>query len=223
MRQLVIGDVHGCAQELEALIQLFAPQAGDEIYQVGDLINKGPDTAACLRLVEKYHIQCVRGNHEAKLLRIFDTPLHLRSPKEQAFLDRLGSEVLNRISQIRSWPLWIDTPLFTVVHAGLEPGKSSLEEMSAKVLLSIRTWDGEGVDMDNAGDPPWFDCIQWPKKVVFGHWALLGIVQRPQVIGLDSGCVYGKKLTGWCPQEDRFYQVEAHQEYIPLIPGIFNH
>jgi bis(5'-nucleosyl)-tetraphosphatase (symmetrical) len=78
--------------------------------------------------------------------------------------------------------------------------------MDPEVLLSVRYWN----------DQPWFEQIKWSKTVVFGHWAKMGFVNRPGIIGLDAGCVYGKKLMAWCPEEDRFYEVPAAREYTPV-------
>lgn len=220
MRQLIVGDVHGCSAEFAELIQQFSPKPGDQIFQVGDLINKGPDSAGCLDLVEQHHIRCVRGNHEAKFLRIMDTPETLRSAKEVSFLKKLGPDVLRRVEAIRKWPLWIDEVGFTLVHAGLQPGKSQLVDMSDKVVLTIRTWDGVGEHLDRAEDRPWFEQIHWPKPVLFGHWALLGLMMQPQFKCLDSGCVYGRQLSGYCPQEDHLYQVQAKKEYVSMTPGV---
>ena len=100
---------------------------------------------------------------------------------------------------VKNWPLWRDTPHALLVHAGLEPGKTRLEDMSPEVLLSIRYWN----------DKPWFEQVKWNKLVIFGHWAKMGFVNIPGFIGLDSGCVYGKALTAWCPEEDKFYSVPA--------------
>ena len=91
-----------------------------------------------------------------------------------------------------------------------------MEQMSPSILITIRTWDGTGECLDRAEDPPWYECMRWPVPVVFGHWAMRGLVDRPDVKGLDTGCVYGRRLTGWCPEEERFYQVQARREYVPM-------
>lgn len=216
-RTLIIGDVHGCSAELSALIERFGPIAGkDRLVQVGDLINKGPDTLGCVRIAEQWGMQCVLGNHEAKLLAIAEKAMSACTPKEFAFWGRMGSDPQAVVQFVRKMPLWLDLPQCLVVHAGLEPGKNTLKEMSKRVLISIRTWDGQGVELDRPSDPAWYDCIRWPKTVVFGHWALRGLVDRPDVKGLDTGCVYGGRLTGWCPEEDRFYFVQAQREYVPM-------
>ena len=72
------------------------------------------------------------------------------------------------------------------------------------------------IALDNPHDPPWFECIEWPVPVIFGHWAMRGGVDLPRVKGLDTGCVYGRELTGWCLEEQRHYRVRAREAYAPL-------
>lgn len=217
-RTFFIGDVHGCCAELAELVGRFAPQAGDEIYQVGDLINKGPDSVGALRFAITNGIRCVKGNHEAKLLKVWRKPIAERTPKEVRLLEKVGDPEWI-CSVVQNWPLWRDTGRELVVHAGLEPGKRTLEEMNEKVVLSVRTWDGTGEILESPDDPPWFDCVEWPRTVVFGHWAMGGLVDKAHVKGLDTGCVYGKLLTGWCPEEQRFYQVPALDCYASMKRG----
>lgn len=207
-RTLYIGDVHGCADELEAIVDKFGFVRGsDTLYQTGDIINKGPDMMRALKFVVDNGILTVRGNHEEHLIRSMETPPSQWSEKQKKRFARLPLEDWIYIRDIvKDWPLWRDTPHALLVHAGLEPGKTRLEDMSPEVLLSIRKWN----------DEPWYKQVTWPKTVVFGHWAKKGFVHRPGFIGLDSGCVYGKCLTAWCPEEDKFYEIPARSEYTPV-------
>ena len=68
-RTIAIGDVHGCAREFEKLLKKIKPQSGDRIIQVGDLINKGPDSATSIALAKANQIETLMGNHEWRLLR----------------------------------------------------------------------------------------------------------------------------------------------------------
>lgn len=208
-RTLYIGDVHGCADELERIVDAFGFVRGkDTLYQTGDIINKGPDMMRALKFIQDNGILTVRGNHEEHLIRMMATDESEWTDKQRARFARLPLEDWKYIlEEVKTWPLWRDTPHALLVHAGLEPGKTRLEDMDPKVILSIRYWD----------DKPWFDQVQWNKTVVFGHWAKMGFVdRRPHFIGLDSGCVYGKRLTAWCPEEDKFYEVPAAREYSPV-------
>lgn len=207
-RTLYIGDVHGCADELERMIDAFGFVRGkDTLYQTGDIINKGPDIMRSMKLVKDCGILTVRGNHEEHLIRMMETPESEWTDKQRKRFKALSLEEWTYIRDtVKNWPLWRETPHALLVHAGLEPGKSRLEDMNPVVLLSIRYWN----------DKPWFEQIKWNKRVVFGHWAKMGFVNIPGFIGLDSGCCYGKKLTAWCPEEDRFYEIPAAREYTPV-------
>lgn len=207
-RTLYIGDVHGCADELERIIDAFGfVRENDTLYQTGDIINKGPDMWRAMQMVLKLGILTVRGNHEEHLIRMMDSPEKTWTEKQKKRFRALPLEQWEFIRDtVKNWPLWRDTPHALLVHAGLEPGKARLEDMSPEVLLSIRNWN----------DKPWFEQVKWDKTVVFGHWAKMGFVNRPGFIGLDSGCCYGKCLTAWCPEEDKFYTVPAAREYTPV-------
>jgi bis(5'-nucleosyl)-tetraphosphatase (symmetrical) len=100
------------------------------------------------------------------------------------------------------------------VHAGLEPGVTDPARMQRKVLQNIRTWDGKGVNLNRQGeDPPWFECVTPSKTIVFGHWAERGLVDLPRFKGLDTGCVYGREMTAWCPEEKKFHHIPARRVY----------
>ena len=207
-RTLYIGDVHGCAKELAQIVEDFGYVRGqDTIYQTGDIINKGPYIWESIQLVESLNILPVRGNHEEHLIRMFQTDASLWTEKQKMRFSRLPFEKWVYIKDlVYEWPFYRDTPFALLVHAGLEPGKQTLESMNKKVLLSVRMWN----------DLPWFKQTTWKKPVIFGHWAKMGLVQIPGFIGLDSGCVYGRELSAYCPEEDKFYFVKAKQIYSPV-------
>ena len=66
---------------------------------------------------------------------------------------------------------------------------------------------------------PWFELWEkrkeHPRTVVFGHWARMGLVERPCVRGLDTGCVWGQRLTAWIAEEDRLVHVPAIRAWSP--------
>jgi len=202
-RTFFIGDVHGCVEELSELFEKFSPGHEDKIYQTGDLINKGPNSIATIEFILEHNIKCVMGNHEAKLLQTLNKPEAERTLKELRLLDNVKKpEWLADI--VSKFPLWIDTGKEILLHAGLEPGKNSLEEMDKKDILTIRLWN----------EKPWYEQATYANRtVIFGHWAMNGLVDFPHAKGLDTGCVYGKLLTGYCPEENRFYQVAARKVY----------
>lgn len=212
-RRVLIGDVHGCLDELLDLEREAGLSSHDDIVLVGDCLNKGPDSLGVLDWIDRLGARCVLGNHEAKLLQILRTDASDRSEKEQRFLSQFRGFHVEAGLRVENWPLWIEWTDLLCVHAGLEPGCDHPSAMRRKCLLSIRTWDGKGDNLDVPGDPAWFDCITWPVPVVFGHWAMHGLIDRPDVKGLDTGCVYGGRLTAWSPDEKRFWHIPARRAW----------
>lgn len=217
-RRLIVGDIHGCADELAELLFRFRFVPGhDRLFSVGDVVGKGPKAREALELLHQFGAGTVRGNHEQHLLAGAALPPERRTPRHALYLDSLGVDRDLWLERIAAWPLVIEEPDLLIVHAGLEPGVADPARMNPRVLQTIRTWDGRGAELDRQGvDPPWFECVEPPKTVVFGHWAERGLVDRPRFKGLDTGCVYGRELTAWCPEEKRFHHISARRAYVPL-------
>lgn len=211
---LIVGDVHGCSRELENLIDEadFKPKERQLVF-VGDLINKGPDSVGVLEIAKRYKALAVLGNHELAFLRYAK-----RGGNHQGFnkiLDQMGGAVHQWLRYIRSWPLYIETPDWLMVHAGLVPGQHPSKTKSY-LLANIRTWDGKGDVLERESDPAWFDLYRGSKTVIFGHWAKRGLVWQDRVIGLDSGCVYGNRLSAVLMPERQLIQVPAKKVYCPI-------
>jgi len=199
---------------LHDLLKKFGFRAGqDELFSVGDVVGKGPDVPGTLQRLKELQASVVRGNHDQYLIDAAGMPESKRNSRDTAYLAMLGIYAKEWLAYVASWPVYLELSDLILVHAGLEPGKKNLSEMSERILMQIRTWDGSGADLKGPGDPPWFDCVQADKTVVFGHWAQRGLVDLPGFKGLDTGCVYGGMLSGWCPEENRFLQVPAHRAY----------
>jgi diadenosine tetraphosphatase ApaH/serine/threonine PP2A family protein phosphatase len=219
-RRLFVGDLHGCREELDALLQAFAFKPGsDRLFSAGDVTGKGPDIPGTLRRLRELGAEGVIGNHDNYLLKAAHTPENERKGKQREYLALLGPDQSAWIEYLSAWPVYREFSDLILVHAGLQPGKPSLAEMDKRILLEIRTWDGKGETLNSPDDPPWFECVDVGKIVVFGHWAKRGLVDLPRFKGLDTGCVYGGKLTGWSPEENRFFQTPAKRAYVS-IPGV---
>ncbi|MDJ0841721.1 MAG: metallophosphoesterase [Acidobacteriota bacterium] len=216
-KTLIIGDVHGCSAELEDLLNAAGYDSRMELFFVGDLINKGPDSPGVLRRAYEAGAKVVLGNHERSFLK------YLRKQKEgnehfEKVKRDMGRDLKFWVNYIQSWPLYLEQSKFLMVHAGLEPGKSP-RESRPRILTNIRTWDGWGKVLEAEGDPPWYHFYTDKKLVVFGHWALRGLIERPNAVGLDTGCVYGGRLSGLLLPERRIVQVPARRVYcVPTLP-----
>jgi bis(5'-nucleosyl)-tetraphosphatase (symmetrical) len=194
---LFVGDVQGCATELYDLLGTagFDPTQ-HRLALCGDLINRGPDSAGVLDLARRLDAVTVIGNHEVALLE------GDRSPTLDLVREQLGSSLEDWLGWLRSRPLFIREHGYILVHAGIPPGKRP-EECTRTELTEIRIVDGR----------PWFDLWRGPETVIFGHWAQRGKVDLPLCKGLDTGCVYGGRLTGlWWPRLE-WVSVQARRRW----------
>lgn len=195
-RTLIVGDVHGCTGELETLLeQVGFAEGSDRLVLVGDLVARGPDSLGTLALVRRLGARAVRGNHENKLLawrRRQDEPLGAEHARvAQALRDEDWG-------QLEAMPLWLDLPEHgvRVVHAGVLPDVEP-QDTPPDALLKMRTFDARGrwSDEPDAG-PLWGKRYAGPPHVVFGHNARPDPQVHSWATGIDTGCVYGGRLTG---------------------------
>jgi bis(5'-nucleosyl)-tetraphosphatase (symmetrical) len=258
-----IGDIQGCNDELQTLLARVRFSADrDQIYFVGDLVNRGPASLEALRFVHALadNAVVVLGNHDLHLLAVAYGIRHNR--KADTLDDVLTARDRDRLLE------WLITrPLAhsaqrqdgntdLIVHAGLVPQWSvaTTVELAREVESALRSnprqlfehmygdepdrWrddlpprerlrftinvltrlrvcarDGR-IDLKWKGKPPpanstyqpWFDIesrASRSSRIIFGHWSALGFVQRNDVIGLDSGCVWGGALTAVDLDSDR--------------------
>jgi hypothetical protein len=239
-RVLFIGDVHGCYEELQDLLALSGVEVGvDAVVLTGDLIAKGPFPMEVLHFVRTTpNVLTVMGNHDhhvvQAMMRREGIPAPLLSfptlpppppPPPPPYDQQPHEFVAEKLTgeEERRWmaslPLSISLPSLSpphvVVHAGLVPGVA-LEDQQPFVLMNVRniTEDGRGIKGKKEG-VNWVERWTGPEKVIFGHAASRGVqqVEGGMALGLDSGCCYGKQLTGWLLPEGRLLQVQARRMY----------
>lgn len=212
-RTIIIGDVHGCHLELAQLLREAHVVPGrDRVIFIGDLINKGPDSRRVWDLFCAVQAESIMGNHEWSMLHLLDDAGNKHAKYRDRFAKDFGTSLAAFVEDVRKWPQWLDLGDYLLVHAGVVPGQHP-QDTDPWVLTTIRTWDGSGADLLNPANPPWFDLYQGDQTVVFGHWAALGGVLRSNVLGLDTGCVYGGMLTALVLPEKRFVRVRAREPY----------
>jgi hypothetical protein len=193
-RTVIVGDVHGCTGELEELLdRIHFSSPGDRLVFVGDLIARGPDSRGALALAKRLGASMVRGNHEEKLIA-WKRRGKAVGPEHERLGQALSDEEWLILEEM---PLWIDLPEhgIRVVHAGVVPGVD-FDCVPREALLKIRTVDPKGrwSDAPDAG-PLWGELYAGPPHVVFGHNARAAPQTHAWATGLDTGCVYGGRLT----------------------------
>lgn len=137
MRNIIIGDVHGCLSELEALLEKCSLQPTDQLFFIGDLIDKGPDSVGVVKYVYelslKLNVKLILGNHEEKFLRYLrnkkQNPKALKEmivlPDFKSLEENLTVEELNFLHQ-SYYSFRIADLNFLLIHGGL-PGTCKLQ------------------------------------------------------------------------------------------------
>ena len=210
-RTIIIGDIHGCYFELADLLNKVGVDEEDRLICVGDLITKGPANRQVLEFFrQRKNCESVLGNHEYLLLQhhrgqtVELEPAHLKTIAE------LGNDFEEYMIWISRWPYYIDLGDYLVVHAGIRPG-IRLERQSVTDLTSLRTLDGLRPGSKNG--TPWFEIYKGRKIVIFGHWVFKTPMVRVNVMGIDTGCVYGGRLTSVILPQGRLISVQARKAY----------
>ena len=209
-RTIIIGDIHGCFDELCDLLELIHLQADDRVIAVGDLITKGPKNAQVLDLfIKDERFSSVVGNHDRAIRqRLRGEPVPLTRQQRDA-IQQLDHD-RERYSQfLRSLPYMIELPNHLIVHAGIRPGVP-LDEQMASDLTEIRTM---GADPTRRKGTAWYEVYRGPKTILFGHWPKKKPKRAQFAIGLDTACVYGGHLTGYIVESDEFIIVPARETY----------
>jgi bis(5'-nucleosyl)-tetraphosphatase (symmetrical) len=251
MATYLIGDVQGCDTALARLLEKvdFSPSR-DALYLLGDLVNRGPDSAAVLRRVMALagSAHCLLGNHDLSLLAVAhglkaphgnDTmDSVLRAPEHDAMLDWLrhqrmairaqgwlmvhggvlpqwdADQVLRLAAEVEAalrGPGLVD---FLSTMYGNKPAQwdDSLQGadrmrviVNALTRLRFCTPDGRmdlkasgGLEGAPPGSLPWFEVGGRKTAgvpIAFGHWSTLGYLRRPDLLSLDTGCVWGGCLS----------------------------
>src|SRR5437762_1008508 len=199
MATYAIGDVQGSFDELQALLGAFAfDRAQDRLWLVGDLVNRGPASLATLRFVRDLGDRAVSvlGNHDLHLLALAQGSAKAREE------DTLGEVIAapdrdGLLDWLRHRPMVRVASNYVLVHAGLLP-----------------QWDVATAKAP-AGYLPWFE-VPGRKSVdhtlVCGHWSALGLRIATNLLALDSGCVWGGKLSAVRLEDRRLYQVPCAKD-----------
>ncbi|GAA1556177.1 hypothetical protein GCM10009731_08170 [Streptomyces globosus] len=230
----IIGDVHGCSSELEALLDRLGyrdgvhPEGRTAVF-VGDLVDRGPDSPGVLRrvmgMVASGSALCVPGNHENKLGR------HLRGSKVQLThglaetVEQLAGEPEEFASEVRSFieglvsHYVLDGGRLVVCHAGL-PEKYH-GRTSGRVRSHALYGETTG-ETDEFGLPvrhPWAEDYRGRAAVVYGHTPVPEASWTNNTICLDTGAVFGGKLTALRWPERELVDVPAEKVwYEPARP-----
>lgn len=234
----VFGDVHGCRAELEELLAELGytlvrddegraidavPPDGHRAVFVGDLVDRGPDTPGVLRLVMGMvaagHAFCVRGNHEEKLVRALrGHKVTVRHGLEKS-LEQLAHETPEFRREAEKFcdglvaHYVLDGGNLVVAHAGLPERYHG--RASAKVRSFALYGDTTG-ETDEYGMPvrlPWANDYRGSAMVLYGHVLVPEAEWINNTMCLETGVVFGGKLTALRYPSREIVSVKAHQAW----------
>jgi protein phosphatase len=251
----IIGDVHGCADELEALLGQLGYEAtasrpghgldAGPVYRhpdgrmavfLGDLVDRGPRVLDTLRIVANMDAAgsglCVMGNHEQKLLRALqgrNVQITHGLAESLAEVEALPPD--DRPAIVEALKAWLDSRIshfvldggeLVVAHAGLK------EEMQGRGSGAVREFalfgDTTG-EIDEFGLPVrlnWAADYRGKAMVVYGHTPVPEPEWLNRTIDVDTGCVFGGKLTALRYPERELVSVPANRTYYeparPFLP-----
>lgn len=214
MSTLVIGDIHGCWDEFQALLDKAGPGKGDLILAVGDVVDRGPESPRVLDFFrETKNAETLRGNHEERHLQARGGLVELGFSHQVARLQWGEKDYRQACRFMSGLPLRRELPEARVVHGYWEPGRRPRRQRP-EVLLGLT----EGLTrLWKQHKRPWYELYDDDKPIIVGHLDYLqngeAFVYKDRVWGLDTGCAKGRALTGLLLPEFRLVQVKAARKH----------
>jgi protein phosphatase len=236
----IIGDVHGCADELVELLRSlgYIARLGDEGFYhpahrkavfVGDLIDRGPRTVMVLdivrRMVSSGNALAVPGNHDDKLLRWLsgvrvntNNGLDTTVKQIEAITNDRVIWLENVKNFLESLPshLILDDGHLLIAHAGLI---EKLQGRTSKVARHFCLFGGTTRGTDPMGRPlrwDWAPEYLGARAVIYGHTPHVEAHWVNNTINIDTGCVYGGSLTALTWPDRTIISVHSHRTYAEL-------
>jgi predicted MPP superfamily phosphohydrolase len=211
-RTLVVGDLHGCYDELVALLDAAKFGAEDRVVCVGDLVTKGDKSREALELfMADARFTAVLGNHDRALLAYWRGRVEKKQlkPAQKKCAKELKEGRDAYAAFLETLPTYVDLGSHVVVHAGLRPGVA-LEDQTIEDLTELRTL---GEDRASREGKRWYKAYDGEKFALFGHWPAKWPRRGPRALGLDTGCVYGNRLTAYVVETGAIHSVPALRAY----------
>jgi serine/threonine protein phosphatase 1 len=213
-KTFIIGDIHGCYASFDQLLNDIAPVAGeDRLIILGDMINRGPNSNLVLdKLIQMrlkgYEIIALQGNHELMFLNFLSgkninfflinggdatiNSYQIKSPYSKDALKKIPDSHVQFLKSL--FPYWEDEK-HIYVHAGLQPGVKLAKQQPDWLYWSRENFINQQYD--------------YGKQVVFGHTPFEEPFIQKNKVGIDTGAVYGGKLTCLILPEYTFKSVDG--------------
>lgn len=213
----VLSDIHGCADELEALLKKIPLIKGSQIIFLGDYVDRGPNSKKVIDIIldlkTKYEVIALKGNHEKMFL---DFLRNKDTPEALSFIYNGGGATLASYSDPKtgqyeipkthikffdSLKLYYETDDYIFVHAGLP--NVEIQDLGKRDYENTFLWVRDNFFKSD---------FKWEKLIIHGHTCVEEVEQTKKRINIDTACAYGGKLTALQLPEMEFYHVNKKRE-----------
>lgn len=232
----LIGDVHGCARELVSLLNRLGYEEKDGVYAhpdgrraafLGDLCDRGDENVRVLRLVmgmvRAGSALCVPGNHDVKLLKYLDgknVQVTHGLEKTIAELDKESAEFRGEVRTFLDGLIShyvLDDGRLVIAHAGIRPEFIGRGSMRVRDFCLYGETNGETDEFGLPVRVDWAADYRGRATIVYGHMPQAEATEVNRTWDIDTGCVFGGKLTCLRYPEMTLVQEEAAREYYPPV------
>lgn len=196
MARYALTDIHGCARTFKTMVlEQLRLKKEDELYVLGDLVNKGPDSKGVIDFVihlqrQHYKVCCLRGNHDEMLLQAAkrgEKALNLTQTEKKLVLQSFGISHFEQLPEkylqfIQALPFYLELPDYFLVHAGFDFKQENIFK-DTDAMLNIRNYKVDWSKINN-------------KRLLHGHTPIpLHSIKKDALhvspkVNLDAGCVY---------------------------------
>jgi len=202
---IIYGDVHGCYNEFIYLRKKINPQKNDIEVCVGDIITKGKRSLQVLRYIQEHNIKSVLGNHEDKLVRYLEHKS--KQQKNPILLDNDEQDIVDNLSKediyfLKSMPLFLKFQNITILHGGIQNNHDldNLTKKEKSKILRMRYLDTDNhfitYGKEDNSSIFWANIYDGNQGlIIYGHQWFDEVKINKYAIGIDTGCVYGNKLS----------------------------
>lgn len=205
-KNLIIGDVHGCGDELEDLIS--QTHQDHNLICIGDLFDRAPQGVKVWELIQKYNITCLLGNHEIKMLSFLKKERDWLPPNYYHFLNAFSEKyhLIGLVDFLERLPRLLDLGSCIAVHAAVDVTSPLSED--------------KGINCYGYKNDLWPNNYKGEQLVVYGHKVFQPPLVKLNSIGIDTAACNGGCLTGYCPEDAKFYTAKSKSDYFTSIKGV---
>lgn len=226
-RTIMISDIHGAIDEFNDLLEKIEYDSNqDRLIILGDLTDRGPDSIGVLRKVRSMGVECIRGNHDQKILKWVNNGKKFYKDSNQQYYNDLTDDDIEFIFKM---PLYIELDDVIIVHAGIRPF-IPIDKQKPDDLMYLRYTDKSGntislkkidkIGEEAAGAVFWTSFGSFGKNIVYGHHVYMNTIKidafddGTACYGIDGGVPFGGTLNAFIWETKEVISVKAKKQYV---------